>query len=114
MKTILLVVGIILCQTVVAEDAMFRGNLQHSGVYNSDAVSAFNRVKWKFRTGGAVMSSPAVIGGTVYIGSTDHHLYALDAATGEQKWKFKTQSRVNSSPAASNGVVFFGSYDGNF
>ena len=33
--------------------------------------------KWKFMTGGAVPSSPAVEQQLVYIGSTDHYVYAL-------------------------------------
>ncbi|MFC9490663.1 PQQ-binding-like beta-propeller repeat protein, partial [Streptomyces hydrogenans] len=33
-------------------------------------------------TGVAVLSSPTVIDGTLYIGSNDKKVYALDAATG--------------------------------
>ncbi|MCP4694200.1 MAG: PQQ-binding-like beta-propeller repeat protein, partial [Desulfobacterales bacterium] len=35
-------------------------------------------LKWRFETGGAVSSSPAIGGdGTIYVGSQDHHLYAI-------------------------------------
>jgi outer membrane protein assembly factor BamB len=71
-------------------------------------------VKWKFQTKGHVFSSPAVADGTVFAGSTDGKLYALDQATGVQKWTFTTRSRVNSSPAVQNGLVYFGSFDGTF
>ena len=54
--------------------------------------------------------TPAVSDGVVYFGSTDNHLYALDAKTGKEKWKFKTGDWVSSSPAVSDGVVYFGSY----
>ncbi|MEV5107588.1 protein kinase [Streptomyces massasporeus] len=37
---------------------------------------------WIYTTGGMVSSSPAVVDGTVYIGSDDRKVYALDAATG--------------------------------
>jgi len=50
----------------------------------------------------------------VYIGSSDHVLYALDRATGNKKWEFQTESRITSSPAVAGGVVYFGSFDGNF
>src|SRR5207302_9059260 len=93
---------------------MFRGNPQHTGVYDSAAVDAFSGVKWKFQTGGQVISSPVVADGTVYVGSSDHNVYAIDAETGAQKWKFKTGSRVSSTAAISDASVFFGSYDGNF
>ncbi len=94
--------------------AMFRGNPQHTGVYDAAGVPQFSRVKWKFQTGGKVISSPAVADGMAFVGSTDGNVYAVDLESGAQKWKFETKVRVTSSPAVSNGTVFFGSYDGNF
>jgi len=94
--------------------SMFRGNPQHSGIYEAAGVPKFSRVKWKFHTGGRVFSSPAVSNGTLYAGSTDGNLYALDLEAGSQKWKFATGARVTSSPAVAGGVVYFESYDGNF
>jgi len=94
--------------------AMFRGNLLHTGVYEAAGVPQFSRVKWKFQTGGKVISSPAVANGMAFVGSTDGNVYAVDLESGAQKWKFETKVRVTSSPAVSNGTVYFGSYDGNF
>ncbi len=93
---------------------MFRGNLAHTGVYNAVGVQKFSKIKWKFHTDGQVISSPAVAGGTVYVGSTDGSRYAVDLASGTQKWKFPTEVRVTSSPAVDQGVAYFGSYDGKF
>ena len=93
---------------------MFRGNPQHSGVYQAAGVPKFSKVKWKFHTNGSVVSSPAVAGGVVYVGSSDGILYAVDLESGTLKWKFPTGSRVASSPAVDGGVVLFPSYDGNF
>ena len=56
-------------------------------------------------------SSPAVSDGTVYVGSGDGNLYALDAATGTLRWKFAAGDVVHSSPAVANGMVYFGSWD---
>src|SRR5690348_15313085 len=39
-------------------------------------------IAWTFQTGGAVNSSPAVVDGVVYVGSSDGSVYALDAITG--------------------------------
>jgi outer membrane protein assembly factor BamB len=104
-----------LCLAVVAEDAAsFRGDARRTGVYKAAGVPRFHGVKWKFPTHGQVISSPAVVGDTVYVGSTDHMLYALDRATGTVNWKFATGSRVTSSPAVADGLVYFGSYDGLF
>jgi len=93
---------------------MFRGDPEHSGVYPAPGVPKFTRVKWKFHTRGQVISSPAIANGMVYVGSTDHNLYAIDLQNGTLKWKFESKSRITSSPAVSGGAVFFGSYDGNF
>lgn len=93
---------------------MFRGDPQHCGVYNSAGAPQLHGVQWKFHTSGQVISSPAIVGDTVYVGSTDHHLYALDRTSGTMKWKFETGSRVNSSPAIADGTVYFASYDGFF
>ena len=93
---------------------MFRNDLAHTGIYPAPGVPKLHGVKWRFHTGGEVVSSPAVAGGVVYVGSNDGELYAIDEKTGTQKWKFAAGSRIPSSPAVSDGVVFFGSYDGDF
>jgi eukaryotic-like serine/threonine-protein kinase len=43
---------------------------------------------------------------TVYIGSSDQHLYALDANTGVKKWAFATSTAVFSSPTVYKGQVY--------
>jgi outer membrane protein assembly factor BamB len=57
------------------------------------------------------LSSPVIANSVVYFGSGDHHVYALDAATGAVKWKFKTGNVVHASPAVVDGVVYIGSWD---
>ena len=44
-------------------------------VYALDASTG--NVRWTYTTGNLVISSPAVAGGTVYIGSNDHKVYGL-------------------------------------
>ena len=64
MKPKLLVFAFLLSHFAFAQDsAMFRGNLQHTGVYAATGVPQFSRVKWKFQTKGRVFSSPAVANG---------------------------------------------------
>jgi eukaryotic-like serine/threonine-protein kinase len=93
---------------------MFRGNPEHTGVYDALGVPQFHKVKWKFSTHGYFISSPVIAAGTAYVGSTDGNLYAVDLISGAQKWKFKTEARITSSPAVAQGMVYFGSYDGKF
>ena len=70
-------------------------------------------LKWKFKTEDEVRSSPAIgQDGTIYVGSEDHHLYAINP-DGSLKWKFKTGGEVAFSPAiAQDGTIYVGSCDG--
>jgi eukaryotic-like serine/threonine-protein kinase len=66
----------------------------------------------------SILSSPAVSGGVVYIGSRDSHLYAVDAAKGTLRWVFDYEKEgmtwAISSPAVSGQVVYTGTADGHF
>jgi outer membrane protein assembly factor BamB len=57
-------------------------------------------------------SSATLAGDSLYIGSPDGHLYALDPQTGAQRWRFKTGGIIRSTPVVSQGRVLFGSRDG--
>jgi eukaryotic-like serine/threonine-protein kinase len=78
-------------------------------------VTAYSRGKpqllWTFATGDQIWSSPTVVNGTIYVGSNDHKLYAIDAATGRQKWSFTARHEVRATPRVVNGVVYIGSID---
>jgi len=62
---------------ITESPAMFRGDPARTGVYNTKGVPNLHGVKWKFNTGRAVDSSPAVADGAVYVGSDDGHIYAI-------------------------------------
>ncbi len=65
-------------------------------------------------SGASLISSPAIgPDGTIYVGSPDSSLYAVDA-DGTLKWRFLTGGKVEASPAiAPDGTVYFGSNDNN-
>ena len=65
---------------------------------------------WSFPAAGT--SSPAVVDGVVYVGSSDDNVYALNASTGDELWRFTTDGDVQSSPAVADGMVYVGSNDG--
>ena len=66
---------------------------------------------WSYATGGWVAMAPTVADGVVYVGSDDHRVYALDAATGNELWSFATGDVVVSVPTVVDGVVYVGSND---
>ena len=94
-----------------AQSSMFRGDPAHSGAYASAAPSLAT-LAWKFLTGGRVISTPAVVGDAIYVGSTDGSLYSLNRADGTPRWKFDTRGPIASSPAVVNGLVIVSSTDG--
>ncbi|OGL47752.1 MAG: hypothetical protein A2161_05110 [Candidatus Schekmanbacteria bacterium RBG_13_48_7] len=72
-------------------------------------------LKWAVIIGRIGSSSPALgYDGTIYIGSIDHKLYAIDPR-GFIKWEFETFGQIDrGSPAvASDGTIYIGSRDGN-
>lgn len=85
---------------------MYIGTGSPAYVYALDAATGTER--W-FTPESAIYSSPAVVDGLLYIGSTDGNHYALDTATGTRRWAFPAGSGVDTSPAVADGVVYFGS-----
>jgi outer membrane protein assembly factor BamB len=114
MKLSLIVVLLCAFSISASAQSMFRGNPAHTGVYTGPAPRQFHRVKWKFATGNRVVSSPVIVGKTLYFGSDDGNIYAVDSETGRQIWKMKTRGPVPATPAIANGTLYVGSYDGNF
>ncbi len=96
----------------VSAESMFRGDPAHTGAYAGAAPRELHGVKWKFATGGAVLSSPVIDGGTLYFGSGDGNVYAVDAETGVQRWMVATRGAVDSTPAVDQGQLFVTSFDG--
>ena len=62
---------------------------------------------WRYQTGKEINSSPSVTLDTVYVGSNDDYLHAVDRETGRRKWKVKTCDNVFASAAvADDGMVY--------
>jgi outer membrane protein assembly factor BamB len=87
------------------------GSARRGAPDNQSGPNRSVSTRWKFSTDGSVVSSPAVVNGTVYVGSKDNSLYAVNADTGEKQWQFDTSWYVTSSPAVVNGTVYVGSCD---
>ena len=92
--------------------SMFGGSPSHGGVglSKSSIPSVGATILWTYQTFGAVKSSPAIAAdGTLYVGSFDMHLYALNSNDGSFLWTHKARAEVDSSPAIGlGGVVFVG------
>ena len=98
-------------------------------------------LKWKFKTGGEkwsgeigflglkpvdkymddlwdfFLSSPVVNpdkkNPSIFFGSSDGNVYALNANTGQLKWKFETKGSIHCSPVLYKNTLYIGSWDAN-
>jgi serine/threonine-protein kinase len=78
------------------------------GLYALGATTGAER--WHAATGD-VLSSPAVVDGTVVFGSNDGNVYGAPVATGTPLWRVATGGAVRSSPVVAGGTVYVGSND---
>jgi len=88
----------------------FHGGLDNSG--RGAGSGAVGIKKWSFATSENAGDPAIGPDGTIYIGSGDDYVYALDGSKGTKKWRFKTNLMVTSTPAvASDGTIYVGSQD---
>ncbi|MFT4890478.1 MAG: outer membrane protein assembly factor BamB [Halobacteriales archaeon] len=68
--------------------------------------------EWRYETRDGVLSTPAVGGETVYVGSSDNTLYAFEASTGNPRWTYETSGSIMSSPVVADRRVHVGNVAG--
>jgi eukaryotic-like serine/threonine-protein kinase len=79
----------------------------HLGPVKTDGIKPL----WKFKSEDEIRGTPAIFQGSLYIGSYDHNLYALDAADGKFQWKYPTEGGIVSRPVVADGNIYVGSED---
>jgi len=80
-------------------------------LYGLDAAEGTLRPGWPFRTGKGIWSRPAVEDDTVYVGSLDGKVYALEVASGRERWHLDLGAGVISDPALARGLLLVGATD---
>ena len=67
------------------------------------------KLRWSYQAKDSIESSAAIAGDTVYVGSMDGFLHAVDLTTGKARWQYQTAGPVQeSSPCVQDGVVYVG------
>ena len=61
-----------------------------------------------------IESTAAIAAGTVYVGTLDGYLYAIDLSNGALRWQYQASGEVKSSPTVYRNVVHFGDGMGVF
>jgi outer membrane protein assembly factor BamB len=56
-------------------------------------------VRFRLRTNGDIVTSPAELGSSIYIASLDGYLYCLNESNGSELWRYATGYPIVSSPA---------------
>jgi outer membrane protein assembly factor BamB len=81
--------------------------------HNLYALTLDGVLVWKFDCGD-IPGSVGYHDGTVYVGSRNGNLYAVDSRTGKEVWRFRTSGPVAAQPLVHRGMVLFGSWDHSF
>jgi outer membrane protein assembly factor BamB len=82
----------------------------------TDGVPQRSKGEWTYPGGGsgsmgAIVGTPVVVDDTLYVGSSNGNLYALDAVYGEKKWEFNTDGKIWTSPVVEDGVIYISNYE---
>ncbi|MEU8229117.1 hsp70 family protein [Actinoplanes sp. NPDC048967] len=66
-----------------------------------------------FTAPAAIVAAPQLAGDTLYVPGDDQHLYAVNAADGEQRARISTGTRDPGPPSAAGDAVYFGTSGGS-
>lgn len=90
--------------------ATWRAGIAHHGRSN-EVPPAYLEQHWSKKLPGRL--TPLSAGnGLIYCGSSDHKVYALDAATGDQRWQHLASNRVVVAPFLWRNRLYFSDDDG--
>jgi len=113
MKRLARLVLFALAVAPASAQSTFHGNVARTGVFAGSGPTQTPTVKWKFKAGGAIVTSPILAAGVVYIGALDGHLYAVDQETGKEKWNFKSRMPIASSATVVGDTLYLVSTAGS-
>jgi outer membrane protein assembly factor BamB len=70
-------------------------------------------LEWKLKADKPFISSPVIDGETVYTGSLDGYLYAVDINNGKVLWKYRSNGEIRSTVFVYGSRLYFTSGDGS-
>jgi outer membrane protein assembly factor BamB len=92
-------------QAAFIDVPMYRMDPTHQGVQPGPGPDGQPQLVWSVKAGGGIEHSPVLGDGTLFVGSDDGNLYALDARSGTDRWRLDLGASLPSTPVFGNGVV---------
>lgn len=100
------VVGTPVPATPVVDWPTYGSDPDHNRVLSEPGPVGQPAARWLFQAGPGNVGGPVVAAGTVYVGSDDGNLYAIDAATGVERWRFALGPAAGLGPTVAAGLVY--------
>ena len=100
------------CSSALGQWTEWRGSGGHSATELEKGPDV-GYLRWKYTTGGQVLSSAVFFDGGMLIGSDDGYLYCFDPYDGTLNWRYRTEGEVQTTPLILEGRAYFGSFDRN-
>ena len=84
----------------------------HTGQVPGPEFDPIGAVAWSFDADGPIISSAAVAGGLVFVGTNDLRIVALSSETGDLVWEYPLHLQPNSHPTIAHDMLYWGLRDG--
>lgn len=92
---------------LMVEDTLYAPN--SNGILY--ALDLDGEIIWEFETEAAIWATPVFADGRLYVASQDHHLYAVNANTGDLIWDLDLGASAVSSPVIDeDGTLYIGTF----
>jgi len=93
---------------VVGDGTVFVAGSGDPGLIHAVDIETGDQL-WEFEPAGYASSAPALVDGTLYVGTWGKRFYAIDAGSGTEEWSREIGHRFgSSSPVVVDGTVYVG------
>ncbi len=110
----LTIFALVLSVLAMDDSPMWRSDIYRTGTMSEVIIPDVNAISstWSKALTGIAISTPVVVNGRVYVGSTDGNLYCRSEKDGSSVWTFPVGSTINSSVAYDKGRIYFNARSG--
>jgi eukaryotic-like serine/threonine-protein kinase len=98
-------------EKVSIDITLYRGNTQRTGLFDFPTIRQVPRIKWQTKVSSTWLMPPILAAGTLYTGSGDGVIYALDAQSGQEIWSREGFGQLENSGAVAGDLLIIGGYD---